>query len=141
MRLSPPLRRPGLTTDPYSTNDPVAAAYQAVRLEILAAAFEGHPEEQWMILDRLEIACLQAGHPDEAAAAHGRAVASAGRSGYAARERWERSPRWFKLLTRRFRTSLERRWTGDGYLRGARAIEAHLSDIASKHRRKRPVAA
>lgn len=135
------LRRPGLTSPPYSTDNPVTAAYQAVRLEILAAAYEGRREEQWMILDRLEIAYLQAGRPEEAAAAHDRAVASAGRSGYAAIERWERSPRWFKLLTRRVRKRLESQWTRDGYLRGATAIDAHLSDIARKHQGKRLVSA
>lgn len=135
------LRRPGLTSSPYSTGNPVTAAYQAVRLEILATAYEGRSEEQWIILDRLEIAYLQAGRPEEAAAAHDRAVASASRSGYAAIERWERSPRWFKVLTRRFRKQLEDRWTGDSYLRGAKAIDAHLSDIARQHRGKRLVSA
>lgn len=133
--------RPGLTSAPYSTGNPVTAACQAVRLEILAAAYEGHPEETWMILNRLEIAYLQAGRPEEAAAAHHRAVASAGRSGHAATEQWERSPRWFKLLTRRFRTQLELRWTGDRYLRGAKAIDAHLSDVARHTRGKRRVSA
>jgi len=130
-------RRPGLTPAPYSTDDPVTAAYQAVRLEILAAAFGGSPEEQWMILNRLEIAYLQAGRPEDAGAAHIRAMAMPGRHGHAAIEQWERSPRWFKLITRRFRTQLELRWTENRYLSAARSIDALLSETARSSSGKR----
>lgn len=133
------LRR--LTSSPYSTDNPVTAAYQAVRLEILAAAYEGRPEETWMIMNRLEIAYQQAGRPADAAGAHLRAVALSGRHGHAAIERWERSPRWFKLLTRRFRTHLELRWTEGRYLRAAKVIDAHLADIARQPRGPRGVSA
>lgn len=129
-------RRGGLTVSAHSTKDPVVAAAQMVRLEILASTYEGHPEESAMILARLEIACLQAGLPAEAAEVHDRAFVYAGRCGFAAKERWERSPRWFRVLTRRLRPVIELFWENGRYRRMAAVLDHHLSDVDRRSPRR-----
>lgn len=127
----------GLHVSAHSTGDPVTAAVQAVRLEILAAMYDGHPEETSMILERLEIAYLQAGRAEDADGAHQRRLIMLKRIGYADIERWERSPRWFKVLTRRFRSRVQSRWETTRYLRILRVIDAHLADTDRRAPRKR----
>jgi hypothetical protein len=127
----------GLHAAAHSNDDPVTAAVQAVRLEILAAMYEGHPEESSMILERLEIAYLQAGRPEDAARAHERRLIVLERIGFADIERWERSPRWFKVLTRRFRRRVQLRWESTRYLRILRVIDAHLADTDRRTPRTR----
>jgi hypothetical protein len=129
--------RRGVTNPSHSTDDPVTAAAQAVRLEILASLYGVHPEETSMILERLEIAYLQAGRPDDAAGAHQRRLIALGRIGHADIERWERSPRWFKMLTRLFRRRVQLHWEATRYLHGLRVIDAHLADTDRRTRRKR----
>jgi hypothetical protein len=129
-------RSRGLTPAAHSTKDPVVAAAQMVRLEILASTYEGQPEESTMILSRLEIACLQAGRPDDAAAAHERALVYAGRCGFAAKERWERSPRWFRALTRRFRPAVELFWENGRYRRMAAVLDHQLADVDRRSPRR-----
>jgi hypothetical protein len=60
-----------------------------------------------------------------------------GRIGHADTERWERSPRWFKALTRRFRKRVQDRWETRRYLHGLRVIDAHLADTERRTPRKR----
>ncbi len=129
-------RSRGLTVSAHSTKDPVVAAAQMVRLEVLAATYEGQPEESSMILARLEVACLQAGLPGDAAEAHDRALVYARRCGFAARERWERSPRWFRVLTRRFRPAIELFWENGRYRRMAAVLDHQLSDVDRRSPRR-----
>lgn len=116
----------------HATSDPVLASAQAARLEALLTAYEGRPEESWMILSRIELSYLQAGDPAAARAAHDRAVVMAGRSGHAARERWERSPRWFQLIAHRFRDSVELHWTTGRYRRAGHIIDTHLTGLGRR---------
>lgn len=127
----------GLRPAPHSTNDPVLAGIQVIRLEILAVMYENRPEELSMILNRLEIACLEAGRPEDAAAAHDRAMTAISRCGYAAKERWERSPRWFRALTRRFRGVVELVWEDRQYRRISAVIDHHLADVFRRSPRHR----
>lgn len=108
---------PGMSTVAHSTSSLVVAAAQVVRLEILAAAYEGKPEESALILRRLEIACLQAGRPLEALAAHERALPYFARCGDTARARWESSPRWFQRLAGSFQSTIELLWENAQYRR------------------------
>jgi hypothetical protein len=128
LRLRPP---GGLTVPKHSTTDPVTAALQMVRIEILASTYASSPEASWMIMNRLEIACLEAGLPDEADRAHARARESVRRCGFVDKERWERSPRWFRILTRRHRDLVELYWTETRYRRIAAVIDGHLAPPAA----------
>lgn len=119
----------GITSVAHTTSSLVVAATQMVRLEILAAMYAGRPEESALILRRLEIACLHAGRPAEAAEAHERAVAFAARCGETAAARWESSPRWFRLVAGRFRSSIELSWENGQYRRITAVINQHLADV------------
>lgn len=124
-----PLGGPGMTTVAHSTSNLVVAAHQVLRLEILAAAYAGQPEESALILRRLETACLQAGRPDQARAVHERTLAYATQCGDTAKARWEASPRWFRRLAGRFRPSVELLWENGQYRRMAAIINQHLADV------------
>jgi hypothetical protein len=55
MALWPFGQRGGLIAVPFSSNDPLICAHQAVRLKILLAEFAGQYEETFLVLNRLEI--------------------------------------------------------------------------------------
>lgn len=63
-------QRGGLTVVPFSSEDPLVCAHQAVRLKILLSMFEGRYEETCMVLNRLEIVYLSAGRFEDADRAH-----------------------------------------------------------------------
>lgn len=124
-----PFGGPGMSTVAHTTTNLVVAATQMVRLEILAAMYEGQPEESALILRRLEIACLHAGRPLDAANVHDRALPYFARCGETARARWESSPRWFRQLAGRFRPTIELLWENGQYRRITSVINRHLADV------------
>ncbi|QOD06016.1 hypothetical protein [Pseudarthrobacter sp. BIM B-2242] len=126
-----------MRTVAHSTSSLVVAAHQMLRLEILADTYAGQPEESALILRRLETACLQAGHPEQARAVHQRTIAYAAQCGNTAAARWEASPRWFRRLAGRFRPSIELLWENGQYRRMAAIINQHLADVERRtHRLK-----
>lgn len=125
-------RKGGLTDPELHSDDPVVCAYQMVQLELLLASLEGKPEECSMVLHRLEIACFGAGRPEDAAAAHERALVMIDRCGYAAKEVWERSPRIFRRLAAPFRDTLELLYTEARYRAGLKTIDKALTELQAR---------
>lgn len=125
-------RKGGLTDPAMTSDDPVVCAYQMVQLEILLASLHGKPEESVMALNRLEIACLGAGLPNEAAAAHERALLMINRCEYAAKEAWERSPWIFRRLAAPFRDTLDLLYTEARYRAGVKAANKTLTELQAR---------
>ncbi|WP_422759179.1 hypothetical protein [Paenarthrobacter sp. C1] len=67
--------RGGLTTLPFSSDDPVVCAHQAVCLKALLAQFEGDYEATCMVLNRLEIVYFSAGRRQDADLVHADKIA------------------------------------------------------------------
>lgn len=63
-------QRGGITTMPFTSDDPLICAHQAVRLKILLTEFEGRYEETCMVLNRLEIVYICAGRQEDADRVH-----------------------------------------------------------------------
>ena len=62
--------RGGLTVMPFSSNDPLICAHQAMCLKGLLPQFEGRYEETCTVLNRLEIVYICAGRQEEADRVH-----------------------------------------------------------------------
>ena len=82
-----------------------------------------------MVLNRLEIAYIGAGRPEEAHEAHQRARVMIDRCGFAAKEAWERSPRLFRRLTAQFRDTVELLHTEARYRAGLKAVDKTLTKL------------
>lgn len=109
--------RGGLTTEPFTSEDPLVCAHQAVRLKMLLTEFEGRYEETWVTLSRLEVIYLCAGRRDDAARVHADKLALANPT----RNTGGRVRSWWLAYKEESR-----------YRRGQMIIEQHLADL---HRR------
>ena len=125
-------RRGGLTEAEFASDDPVVCAYQMLRLEILLASLDGKPEESTMVLHRLEIACYGANRPEDAEAAHRRALVLIDRCGEAAIEAWERLPHLVRRLVGPFRDTIEQRYTDRRYRAGMKAVDKALTELQGR---------
>lgn len=67
--------RGGLTTMPFSSNDPAVCAHQAVCLKALLEQFEGMYEESCTVLNRLEVVYFSAGRRGDADRVHADKIA------------------------------------------------------------------
>lgn len=70
-------QRGGLTDTPFSSDDPLICAHQALRLKILLAQWAGRYEQTWMIMNRLELVYLCAGRREDADRVHADKIALA----------------------------------------------------------------
>lgn len=70
MTTWPFAQRGGITDPPFTSEDPLVCAHQALRLNTLLREFAGRYEETWVILNRLEIVYLCAGRRIDADRVH-----------------------------------------------------------------------
>jgi hypothetical protein len=66
MTIWPFGQRGGLTVAPYTSEDPLVCAHQALGLQTLLREFAGRYHETWMVLNRLELVYICAGRRDDA---------------------------------------------------------------------------
>ncbi len=111
--------RGGLTDAPFTSDDPLVCAHQALGLKTLLREFAGRYEETWMVLNRLEIVYLCAGRRIDADMVHKDKLALVRPAtpkeghGFFGRLRW-----WWQIQQEEMR-----------FRRGQLAVEHHLSEL------------